>query len=78
MFKMVNRYGNAHKIAKTERERDELLRVGYTEEKESGTISIDDMTVAQLEAYAKEHNIDLSECKNKAEKTQKIKESISE
>lgn len=35
MFKMVNRYGNAHKVVKTERERDELLKMGFTEEKET-------------------------------------------
>lgn len=77
MFKMVNRYGNAHKVVKTERERDELLRIGYTEEKED-VISVDDMTVAQLKAFAKEKGIDLSECKNKAEKLEKIKNSIEE
>ncbi len=29
MFKLVNRYGNAHIIAKTERERDEYIKNGY-------------------------------------------------
>ena len=41
-------------------------------------VSVDDMTVPQLEAYAKERNIDLSGCKNKTEKLAKIKEFIEE
>lgn len=82
MFKMVNRYGNAHKIAKTERERDELLRAGYKLEEETAVTGdktdIDKMTVDQLENYAKEKNIDLTGCNNKAEKLAKIKESITD
>ena len=74
MYKMVNRYGNAHKTVKTERERDELLKIGYTEEKEK--IDINKMTVEQLEKYAADNAIDLSECNNKAEKLVKIKAEI--
>ena len=41
-------------------------------------INLDKMTVDELEAYAKENNISLDGCSNKAEKLAKIKESIKE
>lgn len=41
---------------------------------EASENNIDKMTVEQLEAYAAENNIDLTACKNKAEKLAKIKE----
>lgn len=78
MFKMVNRYGNAICMAKTEKERDELIVKGYHEEIEKEKINLDKMTVDELEAYAKENNISLDGCSNKAEKLAKIKESIKE
>lgn len=77
MFKMINRYGNAVCIAKTEKEKEELLIRGYHEDTEK-EIKLDEMTVAQLEAYAKEKNIDLSDCSNKVEKLLKIKETVGE
>lgn len=79
MFVLVSKL--KHEVIKTdnERKRDRLLELGYTlvEEKEAET-DLDKMTVDQLEAYAKEHSIDLKDCKNKAEKLEKIKESIAE
>ncbi|MBO5020609.1 MAG: hypothetical protein J6D52_08090 [Clostridia bacterium] len=69
-----------HEVIKTdnERKRDRLLELGYTlvEEKAPET-DLDKMTDKQLEAYAKEHNIDLKDCKNKADKLAKIKEAES-
>lgn len=78
MFKMVNRYGNAVCMAKTEKERDELITRGYHEETEAAEINLDKMTVEQLEAFAKEKNISLDGCNNKAEKLAKIKEVVKE
>lgn len=45
--------------------------IAEVDEKEA---NLDKMTVEQLEAYAAEKNIDLTDCKNKAEKLAKIKE----
>lgn len=72
---MVSRYGNEIKEVDSERKRDELKKLGYREFQPK-KIPLDDMTVPQLEAYAKEKNIDLSGCKNKTEKLEKIKEFI--
>lgn len=68
-----------HEVIKTdsERKRDRLLELGYTLCEQAET-DLDKMTDKQLEAYAKEHNIDLKDCKNKAEKLAKIKEAESE
>lgn len=41
---------------------------------ENALKTIEEMTVAELEAYALEKEIDISECANKAEKLAKIKE----
>ena len=38
--------------------------------------SLDDMKVSELEALAKENNIDLKDCENKTEKLNKIKEML--
>ena len=79
MFVLVSKL--KHEVIKTdsERKRDHLIELGYTlvEEKAPET-NLDEMTVDQLEAYAKEHNIDLKDCKNKADKLEKIKAAISE
>ena len=79
MFKytMISRYGNEIKEVDSERKRDELKDLGYREMAPKA-VSVDDMTVPQLEAYAKERNIDLSGCKTKPEKLAKIKEFIEE
>ncbi len=76
MFKMRNSTGNAIVIAKSERRRDALITLGFTEVKEE--INLDKMKVEDLEKFAKEKGIDLSDCANKAEKLAKIKESIGE
>ena len=79
MYTLRNRYGNVYKTVNNERERDELLKQGYSlVEEEATETDLDEMTVDQLEAYAKEHNIDLKDCKNKAEKLEKIKAAVSE
>lgn len=78
MFKMRNATGNAIVIAKSERRRDALMALGFTEVKEKVEIALDKMKVEELEAFAKDNGIDLSDCGNKAEKLEKIKESIKE
>ncbi len=77
MFKLVNRYGNAHKTAETEQKRDELLNAGFilATELDNG-IELDRMTVAQLETFAGEKGISLDGCSNKTEKLARIKETI--
>ena len=74
-MKLKNKYGNIVKYAENEREIERLKGMGYTEVEEK-EIPLDDMTVPQLEAYAKEKNIDLSGCKTKPEKLERIKEFI--
>lgn len=76
MFKMRNATGNAIVIAKSERRRDALIALRFTEVKEE--TNLDKMKVEELEAFAKDKGIDLSDCANKAEKLAKIKESIGE
>ena len=76
MFKMRNATGNAIVIAKSERRRDALIALGFTEAKEE--TNLDKMKVEELEKFAADKSIDLSDCANKAEKLAKIKESIKE
>ncbi len=76
MFTLKNEYGNVYKKVNTEREKDELLKDGYTLVEDK--LDLNKMKVEELEAFAKEKGIDLSECGNKAEKLAKIKESIKE
>lgn len=79
MYTLRNKFGNVYKTVNNEREREELLKQGY--EIASATTKetdLDKMTDKQLEAYAKAHNIDLKDCKNKADKLAKIKEAESE
>ena len=74
-YVMISYYGNEIKEVDSERERKELEALGFKEvEKEAPNIN--EMTVAKLEAFAKEEGIDLSECKNKTEKLEKIKNII--
>ncbi|MBO5210377.1 MAG: hypothetical protein J6B80_00435 [Clostridia bacterium] len=73
MFVMRSKYGNEIKKVETPRKRDELKALGYTEV-EDKPLTVDEMKVEQLEAYAKEKGIDLTGCKNKTEKLAKIKE----
>ena len=82
MFTLKNKYGNIIKTVETEREKENLEALGYevvsatTEETEG--LNLDKLKVDELEAFAKEKGIDLSDCANKAEKLKKIKNSISE
>ena len=77
MFKLTTKYGNIVKTVETERERDNLINLGYKVVDEEKT-SIDNMTVSQLEDFAKENGIDISDCKNKSEKLDKIKNFVKE
>ncbi len=76
-YVMISRYGNEIKEVNSERKRDELKALGYRVF-EPKKISLDEMTVAELEALAKEKGIDLKDCNNKGEKLAKIKEFIEE
>lgn len=79
MYTLKNEFGNVYKTVNTEREKEELIKQGYTlvEEKTPET-DLDKMTVPELDAYAKEKGIDLTGCGNKAKKPEKIKASITE
>ena len=76
-YTLKSEYGNIVQSTDSERKRDRLLRLGYSlvEEPTEG-YSLDKMTVDQLEAFAKEKDISLEGCNNKAEKLNKIKEAI--
>lgn len=76
-YVMISHYGNEIKEVDSERKRDELKSLGYCEF-EPKEKDLDKMTVSQLEAFAKEKDIDLSNCSNKSEKLAKIKEFIEE
>lgn len=73
MFRLKNQWGNIYKEVKTEREKDDLEKQGYTVVAAETEKSLDEMTVPELEAYAKEKGIDLGGCTNKAEKLARIK-----
>ena len=80
MFTLKNEYGNLVAYAETEREKEKLEAMGYkvvsaTTEKTEG-VNLDKMKVSELEAFAESKGIDLSECKNREEKLDKIKNSI--
>lgn len=76
-YTLKSRYGNIVQHTDSERKRDRLLDLGYTlvEEPEQG-YNLDKMTVDQLKAFAKEKDISLEDCKNKAEMLEKIKAAI--
>lgn len=76
-YVMISHYGNEIKEVDSERKRDELKSLGYREF-EPKEKDLDKMTVAELEAFAKEKGIDLSDCDKKGEKLAKIKEFIEE
>lgn len=78
MFKMRNAIGSATIFAKTERKRDALKELGFIEVEASAEVDFEKMKVSELEAFAENKGIDLSECKNREEKLAKIKESIGE
>lgn len=77
MFKMRNKLGNAIIVAKTERRRDELLRLGFTEIKEQTEgYNFSSMKVDELKKYAASSGIDISAAKNKADIIKILTESI--
>ena len=78
MFTLKNKYGNIVKTVETEREKERLESLGYEVVAATTELNLDNMKIDELEAFAKEKGIDLSECKNKAEKLEKIKNSIEE
>jgi hypothetical protein len=75
MFTLKNKYGNIVKTVETQREKENLEALGHkvvsatTEDK----FNLDKMKVDELEAFAKDKGIDLSDCGNKAEKLEKSK-----
>ena len=72
MFTLKNKYGNVFHKVNGERERDELLKSGFT--LVENEVNFDKMKTEELDEYAVKNGIDLSECKNKAEKLAKIAE----
>lgn len=78
MFTLKNKCGNIVKTVETEREKSRLESLGYEVVTATVELNLDNMKVNELEDFAKEKGIDLSECNNKAEKLAKIKESIAE
>ena len=78
MFTLKNKYGNVYKKVNTERERDELLKEGYTLVEKEVKTDLDKMKVEDLEKFAADNGIDLTGCNNKLEKLEKIKNSIKE
>ena len=77
-YTLRSKYSNVIQHTDSERKRDRLLDLGYTlvEDKAESELNLDKMTVDQLEAFAKEKEISLEGCGNKAEKLAKIKEAI--
>lgn len=73
-YTLKSRYGNVVQHTDSERKRDRLLGLGYTLVEDE--INLDKMTVDQLKAFAKEKDIPLEDCKNKAEMLEKIKSAI--
>lgn len=78
MFTLRNKYGNILKHVETDREKEALLDMGYELVAATTETEFDKMKVSELEAFAENKGIDLSECKNREEKLAKIKESIGE
>ena len=74
MFKLISRYKNEIINTDSERKRDNLIDLGYTLVEEK--INFEKMKVEELDIYAEEKGINLSGCNNKAEKLEKIKNSI--
>lgn len=73
-FTLMSQIGNLVIETDNERKRDRLLDLGYKlVEKEK---IFEKMTVTEIDAYAKEKNIDISSCKNKDEKISAIKAAI--
>jgi hypothetical protein len=56
-YVMISYYGNEIKEVDSERERKELEALGF-KEAEKETPNVNEMTVAKLEAFAKEEGID--------------------
>lgn len=78
MFTLKNKYGNIVKTVETQREKENLEALGYEVVSATTEINLDKMKVEELEKFAADKSIDLTDCANKAEKLAKIKESIGE
>lgn len=70
---------NVVKVVESEDRAASLIARGFQRVEDAAVPStqakeVDQMTVAELEAYAAEHGIDLSGCKTKTEKQAKIVE----
>ena len=76
MFKLISRYKNEIIKTDSENKRDRLIDLGYTLVEEKTDLK--KMKAEEIDTYAKEKGIDLSMCNNKAEKLEKIKNSIQE
>ena len=76
MFKLISRYKNEIIKTDSENKRDRLIDLGYTLVEEKTDFK--KMKAEEIDTYAKEKGIDLSMCNNKAEKLEKIKNSIQE
>lgn len=74
MYRLINDIGNLVIETENERKKERLLDLGYKLDKKEK--SLDDMKISELEAFAKENNIDLKDCENKIEKLNKIKEML--
>ena len=72
MYRLISALGNEVIETENERKRDQLLELGYRLDN-SGGKSVDEMNVAELEKYAEVKGIDLSACRNKADKLAAIK-----
>ena len=72
VYRMISKLGNDVVETDNERKRDRLIELGYKLDN-SGGKSVDEMNVAELEKYAEVKGIDLSACRNKADKLAAIK-----
>ena len=72
VYRMISKLGNDVVETDNERKRDRLIELGYRLDN-SGSKSVDEMNVAELEKYAEVKGIDLSACRNKADKLAAIK-----
>jgi hypothetical protein len=72
MFRLISELGNEVIETENERKRDRLIDLGYTVV--AATVkTVDEMNVVELEKYAEINGIDISACKNKADKLAAIK-----
>lgn len=73
MFVMKNKLGNVQIVAKTERRRDELIKLGYKVVEDKKEENLEKMKKEELEKIAAEKGVDISGAKNNAERVAMIK-----